>query len=265
MRSPEVTSPIAFPSRYRGRDRDSRINMNAMLDRIETARTQQLRFVNDASHELNSPLTTVVGLLDLCRVTREPIDADTASTVLFPEAQRLQHMVADLLLLARSDERGLQLRVSSVDLDDLLSEEVARLEAISALDIEAAVVPVQLNADSEKVRRALRNIIDNGARHARSRLVVEMTTESPTDTVRVLVSDDGPGIADADKSRVIDRFVRLDPARSRTAGQAGLGLAITAEIIHAHGGEVIIDDSAMGGASVGFTLPLRCIVPVSQH
>lgn len=239
--------------------------MNAMLDRIETARTQQLRFVNDASHELNSPLTTVVGLLDLCRVTREPIDADTASTVLFPEAQRLQHMVADLLLLARSDERGLQLRVSSVDLDDLLSEEVARLEAISALDIEAAVVPVQLNADSEKVRRALRNIIDNGARHARSRLVVEMTTESPTDTVRILVSDDGPGIADADKSRVIDRFVRLDPARSRTAGQAGLGLAITAEIIHAHGGDVIIDDSAMGGASVGFTLPLRCIVPVSQH
>ena len=95
--------------------------MNEMLDRIDTARTQQVQFVNDASHELNSPLTTLVGLLDLARTTGQHIDPDTIDTVMMPEAQRLQTMVADLLLLARADESGVPLRITDVDLDEIVA------------------------------------------------------------------------------------------------------------------------------------------------
>ncbi|GAC50039.1 putative two-component histidine kinase [Gordonia aichiensis NBRC 108223] len=80
---------------------------------------------------------------------------------------------------------------------------------------------------------------------------------TPRHTVSVTVSDDGPGIPDGEKSRVTDRFVRLDTSRQRGSGGSGLGLSIVTEIVRAHGGVVVIEDSDYGGASVGFRLPLQ--------
>ncbi|WP_235831545.1 sensor histidine kinase [Gordonia zhaorongruii] len=229
--------------------------MNEMLDRIETARTQQLRFVNDASHELNSPLTTLVGLLDLARATDEPIDTETVNSVMLPDALRLQQMVADLLLLARSDESGVPLTTRIVDLDELVSAEIARLEAITDLTVHAEIVAVRINGDGEKLGRALRNIADNAVRHTRDSLTVSLTHDAVARTATITVSDNGTGIPDADKGRVTDRFVRLDTARARTRGGSGLGLAIVSEIVRAHHGTVIVTDSSAGGAMVGFALP----------
>ncbi len=230
--------------------------MNAMLDRIDAARTQQMRFVNDASHELNAPLTTLVGLLDLASSKKQVIDTETVDTVMMPEALRLQGMVADLLLLARADEHGVPLRVSDVDLDEIVSAEVTRLEALGSHHIGAHIVAARVRGDREKLARALRNIADNAARHTRDRLDFEMSVSDDRTRVTVTVADNGAGIPDVDKPRVLQRFVRLDTTRNRSSGGSGLGLAIVEEIIRAHHGQVVITDTPGGGATIGFTLPM---------
>ena len=186
--------------------------MNQMLGRIDRTRQQQVRFVNDASHELNSPLTTLVGLLDLADAKGQPIDPETVGSVMLPDALRLQQMVADLLLLARADESGIVLRRAPVDLDDVVGAEVARLEALTDLEVEARIVSARIDADQEKVTRALRNLADNAVRHATGRVAIDMV-RTGDGMVEVTVLDDGPGIPDADKGRVTERFVRLDDAR----------------------------------------------------
>ncbi|NMO03649.1 HAMP domain-containing protein [Gordonia sp. TBRC 11910] len=229
--------------------------MNAMLDRIESARAQQLQFVGDASHELNSPLTTLVGLLDLARTKNTAIEPATIETVMLPDALRLQQMVADLLLLARADERGVPLRVGDVDLDDIVSAEATRLAALSPHTVEAHIVAARVRGDGEKLTRALRNIADNAGRHAMSTVTFTMAVDSHDATVTITVTDDGDGIPDDDKHRVTERFVRLESARDRGSGGSGLGLAIVAEIVRAHHGGILIADAPEGGATVGFTLP----------
>lgn len=235
--------------------------MNEMLGRIETARRRQLQFVNDASHELNSPLTTLVGLLDLADVTAQPIDVATVSEVMLPDALRLQQMVADLLLLARADESGVPLRIDEVDLDEIVSAEILRLEAVTDLTVDARIVACRILGDGEKLARALRNIADNAARYADSVLTVVMERDDAAGTVSVVISDDGTGIADADKTRVTERFVRLDAVRHRDSGGSGLGLAIVSEIIGAHGGQVTVGDSGSGGAAIGFIVPMEPAIP----
>lgn len=230
--------------------------MNEMLGRIDDARKQQLRFVNDASHELNSPLTTLVGMLDLARVKSQALDPDTIDSVMMPEALRLQNMVADLLLLARADESGVPLRLGDVNLDEIVSTEVARLEATTDYTIDVDIVPIRLHGDGEKLSRALRNIADNAARHTRDTLVFTMTHDLASNTASIVVSDNGPGIGDSDKDRVTERFVRLDLSRERASGGSGLGLSIVTEIVRAHHGTVSVSDSSLGGAAVGFTLPV---------
>lgn len=231
--------------------------MNRMLDRIAAARARQVRFVGDASHELNSPLTTLVGLLDLAREKQQAVDPDTVGSIMLPEALRLQHMVADLLILARADENGIPLRNTDVDLDDVVGTEIARLDALGGHTVTATIVAARVHGDREKLERALRNIADNAARHAHSRLDFTITVDDVARCVTVAVADDGPGIADADKGRVLERFVRLDSSRERARGGSGLGLAIADEIVRAHGGAIFVSDTPGGGATVGFTVPLR--------
>ncbi|MGB3301721.1 MAG: ATP-binding protein [Gordonia sp. (in: high G+C Gram-positive bacteria)] len=230
------------------------VTMNQMLDRLEEARSRELRFVGDASHELNSPLTTLVGLFDLAELKGEGIDRETARDVMAPEARRLQYMVADMLLLARADESGVALRFGSVDLDDLVESEVRRLTALSDFQISATILPIQVDGDGEKLGRALRNLTDNAMRHAASHISIDMATDD--EHVQITVSDDGPGVSDDDKDRILQRFVRLDSARTRTVGGAGLGLAIVSEIVRAHDGTMIVADAEAGGARIGFSLPL---------
>ncbi|NKY95971.1 HAMP domain-containing protein [Gordonia sputi] len=233
------------------------VTMNEMLARIELSRTQQLQFVNDASHELNSPLTTLVGLLDLSSAKRQPIDPDTVDSVMLPDALRLKQMVADLLLLARADESGVPLHLDDVDLDEIVSSEVTRLEALTEHTVDAHIVAARVRGDADKLARALRNIADNAARHAAGRLCVTMQRDPDDTTITITVADDGEGIPDADKHRVTERFVRLDASRQRGSGGSGLGLAIVSEIVRAHGGTVIVGDADGGGASVGFRLAVE--------
>jgi signal transduction histidine kinase len=102
-------------------------------------------------------------------------------------------------------------------------------------------------------RRALRNLGDNAARHARTRISFALAAHDSA--VVLAVDDDGPGIPDGDRDRVLERFVRLDDARARDAGGSGLGLAIASELVAAHGGTISIADSPLGGARIEVNLP----------
>lgn len=130
------------------------VTMNGMLRRLESSHDAQLRFVGDASHELRSPLTTVVGLLDLADDSHTAIDTETVRAVLLPEARRMQHIVDDLLLLARADERGLPLQRIEVDLDDIVGAEIARLKSSNTVVVEPHLAPVRVVGDREMIARA---------------------------------------------------------------------------------------------------------------
>jgi two-component system OmpR family sensor kinase len=227
--------------------------MNAMLSRLQAGQEAQRRFVGDASHELRSPLTTITAALELARDHPETLDAEVVGGVLLPEAERMHRLVADLLLLASADERGLPLQVVDVDLDDLVDAEIARTRA-GGLDVVAAVHPVRVRGDAARLARVVRNLTDNAVRHAHGRIWASCCTDGGWAVLTV--GDDGPGIPAVERDRVLERFVRLDAGRARSEGGSGLGLAIVVEIVTAHGGTVVVGESAAGGAEVGVRLPL---------
>jgi signal transduction histidine kinase len=227
--------------------------MNEMLARVEAGHTAQRRFVGDASHELRSPLTTIISALEVAQDYPELLDDELKNGSLIPEAHRMQALVEDLLLLARADEQGLALRQDPVDLDVIAEGDAARLRREHGFHVHTDLEAVRLIGDVSGISRVLRNLLDNAVRHAKSR--IEITVAARGDHVVLTVGDDGPGIPAADRLRVFDRFVRIDTDRSREGGGTGLGLAIVAEIVSAHHGTVGIDERPGGGTLVTVTLP----------
>jgi signal transduction histidine kinase len=233
--------------------------MNQMLGRLESAQTNQRRFVADASHELRSPLATISSGLELIAAAHHPDSPDGATVrSMRTEADRLGRLVDGLLLLARADERGLQPRHDEVDLDEIVEAERGRPSDIGGARVGADGVtvraePVRVVGDRGQLVRVVRNLVDNARRHAESRVLVTLRREG--DRAVVEVGDDGPGVPPEQRTRVFERFVRLDEARARSDGGAGLGLAIVAEVIAAHGGGVEIGESELGGALFRVTLP----------
>ncbi|MGW4118297.1 sensor histidine kinase [Nocardia sp. NPDC004711] len=255
--SERVPVPVA-------RDEIARLaeTMNDMLARIEAGHAAQRRFVGDASHELRSPLAAVTAALELARDRPEVLDAELIGGTLLPETERMRHLIEDLLTLAAADESGLDMRTGDVDLDDLAGEQAAALRARGGRTVRTAIEAVRIRGDQPKLARALRNIVDNAAAHARS--TVAVTVQRDGDSARVLVDDDGPGIPAADRERVFGRFVRLEADRARATGGSGLGLAIVAEIVAAHGGSVRIGESPWGGARFVIDLPVAGPVGVDH-
>jgi signal transduction histidine kinase len=172
------------------------------------------------------------------------------------EALRLQRLVDDLLLLARADEHTVAFHRQPLDLDDVVLDEVTRQETTTDLEIDATGVSAgAVDGDPDALRRLVRNLFDNAARHASRHIAVALSEREGT--VHLVVEDDGPGVAPEDRHRVFERFVRLDDARARDHGGSGLGLAIVAELVTAHDGTVVIGDATLGGARIEVTLPAR--------
>ena len=161
----------------------------------------------------------------------------------------MQRLVDDLLLLAWADEDAIRPARRPVDLDDLVFEEARRLrERRDGPRVDSGGVSAgRVLGDEDALRRVVRNLGENAARHARSRVV--LTLGEAGGTVRLDVDDDGPGVPEEDRARIFDRFVRLDEARARGEGGAGLGLAIVSELVTAHGGTVRVGTAPeLGGA-----------------
>lgn len=231
------------------------VTMNEMLSRLEAGHQAQQRFVGDASHELRSPLTTIISGLEVAEAHPDLLDAELAVNTLLPEAQRMRTLVEDLLLLARADERNLLRRKEMVALDDLAEAEAARARRLARCAVHTDIRPVRTTADPVAMSRVIRNLVDNAVRHAVSCVAIEVRGQDGT--ALLSVGDDGPGIAPAERARVFERFVRLDSDRARSGGGTGLGLAIVAEVVAAHGGTVTIEDRAGGGTMMVVALPLH--------
>ncbi len=230
--------------------------MNTMLDRIESSALAQRRFVADASHELKSPVAAIRTMLDVARANRDATDIEVLLDDLICEDARLEHLVADLLDLARADEDALLGTVSDVDLDDIARTEAAAVRAAAGIEVDlSAVAASRLAGDPDRLRQLARNLLDNASRHAKSSVWVAVHVDDSGATM--LVSDDGPGIAEADRERVFERFVRLDNGRGRSDGGTGLGLAVVRAIAKAHGGGVKIVTSLHGGATFEVHLPIE--------
>jgi signal transduction histidine kinase len=228
--------------------------MNTMLDRIEASSAAQRRFVGDASHELRSPLATVQANADLLEAASLPAAPARSVARIRTESARMARLVEDLLLLARVDNDELRLRRQDVDLDDLAYMERERLAEMKPdLAVRAAVQPVRVTGDADALLRVVRNLVDNSARHAAHGLTISVGSDSHW--AEMVIGNDGPPIPAADRSRIFDRFVRLDDSRSRTGGGTGLGLSIARDIVQAHGGTLTVDDLP-DGAAMRIRLPL---------
>lgn len=217
---------------------------NETLAALEASVERQRRFVADASHELRSPIASLRTQLEVAAAHPELLDLDGA----VEDTVRLQHLAADLLLLARLDagERPADARV---DLSALAREEAAGRTGVT-VDAE----PVEVTGSRGQLGRVLANLLDNARRHARGRVTVTVRREG--DRAVLGVADDGEGVAEADRERIFERFVRLDAARSRDDGGAGLGLAIARDVAVRHGGTLTASASPAGGALFELRLPL---------
>ncbi len=226
--------------------------MNSMLERLDAAASAQRRFVSDASHELRSPLATIRQHAELAQTHPEVTSMQELADVALDEGLRLQGLVDALLLLARLDE-GAPIPDEPVDLDDLVLAEASRLRGAGIAVDESGVGPARVHGSPQLLGQLLRNLTDNAARHARSRVAISLAQRDGRAVL--MVDDDGDGIPEAERERVFDRFVRLDDARDRDAGGSGLGLAIVQGVARAAHGVVTIDDAPLGGARFIVSLP----------
>jgi signal transduction histidine kinase len=228
--------------------------MNQMLERLESARARQQQLVADASHELRSPATAIRQRAEVALAHPGRTTTDELARVILTEGRRIEQLVEQLLWLARADEQSSGLRLRLLDLDDLVLEEANRVRAINTVALDTSRVSGgQVCGDALMMRRVAANLLDNAVAHARTRVEVALFERDGKVVLRV--DDDGPGIAAEDRERVLERFVRLDEARSRSRGGAGLGLAIVHGIVTAHGGSVRVDTSDSGGARFDVVLP----------
>ncbi len=238
-----------------GHDEISRLaeTMNRMLARLETARLRQQQFVSDASHELRSPIASIRANAEVALAHPERGRTPELPETVLAESLRLQQLVENLLVLARADETTTPLH-DPVDLDDLVFSEAQRIRARSGVVVDTSRVSAgRVRGDAALLRRVIGNLLDNAARHASSRVTVSLQQDG--ESVLFRVDDDGAGVASEDREVVFARFSRLDDARARDGGGAGLGLAIVSEVVQGHGGTVSLTDSSTGGARFDVRFP----------
>ncbi|MEU3479873.1 HAMP domain-containing sensor histidine kinase [Streptomyces sp. NPDC033753] len=221
---------------------------NETLAALESSVERQRRFVADASHELRSPIASLRTQLEVAAAHPDLLDLPGA----VEDTVRLQHLAADLLLLARLDA-GERPGDARVDLGELLVGEAARRTG-DRIGVRAEADPGAVVAGSrQQLARVIGNLLDNAQRHADARITASVRVTA--DGVLLCVDDDGPGVPEAERDRVFERFVRLDDARSRDDGGAGLGLAIARDVARRHGGDLTAGQAPGGGARFTLRLP----------
>jgi len=245
--------------------------LNHMLDRLDGAVRLQRRFTADASHELRSPLAAARAQLEVGLAYPDRTDWATTAGNVLDEIGRLERLAGELLDLARldagaagdSEGAGFVPHRAPFDLAELVARETASPEwrglplTAPPLAAPAGSPPPVVLADPDLVTRAVRNLLANAARHARSSIVVETGTTGAGAWVRI--ANDGPAVPAEHRERIFEPFARIDGARAAGRGGAGLGLAIARRIARAHGGDLTLEPPpppGTDGAAFRLTLPL---------
>jgi signal transduction histidine kinase len=225
--------------------------MNGMLDRLDESARRQREFVADASHELRSPLASIRAQAEVATLPGTGVAVDDLASGVLAETDRLDAIVGDLLTLARQEEAATS--PVPVDLGEVTADEAARARRVPVTVSVDLDDDVRVDGDPDGLRRTVRHLLDNAARHARERVDVSVARDAGA--VTVVVDDDGNGVPEADRERILERFVRLDEARTRDAGGAGLGLAVVRDVVVGHGGAVLVGSAPAGGARFEIRLP----------
>lgn len=229
---------------------------------LREAYEKQRQFAADASHELRTPLAVVMASADL-------LENDPSITSPFlkqviadvrDEVKKMTRLVSDLLLVARSDNKALKLKLQKFDAAELLSQTARLMQPLAdkkhiALDIRNRDVHV-IQADEQKIKQLMLILVDNAVKYTPDGGEVHVGFEkAPQGRVRFFVQDTGIGIAKEDQRRIFDRFYRVDKARSREMGGNGLGLSIAQEIVNLHQGSIEVTSTL--GKGTRFTVELR--------
>jgi two-component system OmpR family sensor kinase len=230
--------------------------LDSMLARLRLAFERERAFVDDASHELRSPIAVLRGEIELALGAAGDVEEVRRSLrAALGEAERLSRLAEDLLLLARERAGSLVLRSEPVDLLDLAAAEVDRLAPVLGLQIRVSGDPVVVPGDPERLRQVLVNLVNNSAAAGARSVRVDVSRDGVSATLEV--ADDGPGFPQSLQDAVFERFVRGDRARTPRGSGAGLGLSIVRAVVTAHGGVVDVrNGEPLGGAVVTAHLPL---------
>jgi signal transduction histidine kinase len=221
---------------------------NETLAVLEASVERQRRFVADVSHELRSPIASLRTQLEVGVAHPELLDVPGA----VEDTVRLQQLAADLLLLARLDA-GERLGQSRLDLAALVREEVSQRVGDRVPVTIAVAEGLEVAGSRGQLARVLGNLLDNAQRHARSSVSASVRKEG--DRIVLAVADDGAGVPEPERERIFERFVRLDDARGRDDGGAGLGLAIARDVARRHGGTLTARQAQAQGALFELSLP----------
>jgi two-component system OmpR family sensor kinase len=238
---------------------------NRLMDRIEHLFGVQRRLVADVSHELRTPLTAIRGNLDL--VKRYGMDSASMEAI-ESETDRMSRMVSDLLLLARADYGSMQLEMSQIDLDTVLTE-VFKESRVLAKDRDlsiklAHIEPVRMMGNTDRLKQLMLNLVSNAIKFTPDGGEIVFALRQEGETALLTVTDNGVGIAPEDLERIFDRFYQADPARTKgqSGDGAGLGLAIAKMIAESHGGT--IEAASSPGQGTTFTVKLRAFEHTPQ-
>ncbi len=232
-----------------------------MLDRLDRAFQRQRTFTADASHELRTPLALLIGQADLAlERSRTTAEYRRAVRSMRDDAQAMQRLLGDLLTLARADAHQEDLACEPLDLRDLAHEVVTALEPLARSrtstlrlgDVESVVV----SGDQTRLAQLLVNLVENGLKYTPAGGVVSISVQQHDGQAFLTVTDTGVGIPAEHLPHLFERFYRVDNARSRAEGGAGLGLAISQWIVEAHGGTISVTSEPGQGTTFTVTLPI---------
>jgi signal transduction histidine kinase len=228
---------------------------NEMMDRLEVAFETQRNFINDAGHELRTPITIIRGHLEV--MGDDPQEQQETLALVMDELDRMGRQVNDLMLLAKA-ERPDFLQLETVEISTLTEELFAKAQALADRNwqLEAMAMGRTIVVDRQRITDAIMNLAQNATQHTKPGDIIALGSEVRQTEVRLWVRDTGEGIAPADQHRIFQRFARAANSRRRSEG-AGLGLAIVQAIAEAHGGQVMLRSQLGAGATFTLVLPLE--------
>jgi heavy metal sensor kinase len=239
------------------------LTFNEMIGRLEKEFIRQRRFVSDASHELRTPVAAIRSMSDVVlRQGRKASSNEYLATLrdVSAEAERLGHLINDLLALARTDEDQARLEREAVRLDLLAVDVAATTELLASekgitLEVQADQ-PATVIGDEVRLIQVMMNLIDNAINYTNRGGSVQISVEAREGCAYLSVRDSGIGIAQEHLEHIFERFYRVDAARSRAAGGTGLGLAIVEWIVRAHDGTISVESQVGKGTTFTVQLPL---------
>jgi heavy metal sensor kinase len=237
--------------------------INALLARLDAAFQEQQRFIADSSHELRTPVTVIRTEAEVAlERERDPKEYQASLALIRDEAERLSRIVEDLFILTRQAVESRGLKRETIQLTDLVRDCARAAQVLAAkkglrFDFQSTIPEIWLDGDDELLKRLLLNLLDNAVKYTPTGGEIRLSLVARNGDARITVKDTGVGIPVEDQPRVFDRFYRVDKARSRAVGGAGLGLSIARWIVEAHNGTLSVESKPGSGSTFTVGLPLR--------